>query len=156
MRTFSLSALAAGAALAAGVALGSAACAEPRHGHSIFGDLKYGPEFTHFDYADPDAPKGGRLVTIGTAGITTFDSFNGFILRGDPAQGLDLIFDTLMARALDEPDAMYALVAKSIDVAADKSSVQFELRSEAKFADGTPLMADDVCESFRLIKTEGH
>jgi microcin C transport system substrate-binding protein len=143
-------------ALTLGVALSMPAAAEPRHGMSIFGDLKYAPNFQHFDYVNAEAPKGGRLVTIGTAGITTFDSLNGFILKGDAAQGLDLIFDSLMARALDEPDAMYGLVAKSVDVAADKMTVGFELRPEAKFADGSSLTADDVCDTFRLLKTEGH
>ncbi len=85
----------------------------------------------------PSAPKGGRLVTIGTTGVTTFDSFNGFILKGDAAQGIDVIFDTLMVRAFDEPDAMYGLVAKMVDIADDKKSVSFELRPEAKFADGS-------------------
>jgi microcin C transport system substrate-binding protein len=139
----------------AAILCGSAA-AEPRHGASIFGDLKYGPEFSHLDYVNPDAPKGGRLTTIGTAGITTFDSFNGYILKGDAAQGIELIFDTLMVRAFDEPDAMYGLAAESIDVAPDRKSVSFALRPEAKFADGTALTAEDVCDTFRLIKTEGH
>jgi microcin C transport system substrate-binding protein len=143
-------------ALTLGVALSMPAAAEPRHGMSIFGDLKYAPDFQHFDYVNAEAPKGGRLVTIGTAGITTFDSLNGFILKGDAAQGLDLIFDSLMVRALDEPDAMYGLVAKSVDVAADKMTAGFELRPEAKFADGSSLTADDVCDTFRLLKTEGH
>ena len=134
----------------------ASAAAEPRHGLSIFGDLKYPPDFTHFEYVNPDAPKGGRLVTIGTSGLTTFDSFNGYILKGDAAQQIDLIFDTLMVRAFDEPDAKYGLVAKSADVAADGKSVTFELRREAKFADGTALTADDVCDTFRLLKTEGH
>jgi microcin C transport system substrate-binding protein len=145
-------------ALALGIAaiLCSSAVAEPRHGASIFGDLKYGPEFSHFDYVNTDAPKGGKLTTIGTAGITTFDSFNGYILKGDAAQGIELIFDTLMVRAFDEPDAMYGLVAKTIDIAPDSKSVSFALRPEAKFADGTALTAEDVCDTFRLIKTEGH
>ena len=145
-------------AVCAVAALLTAASAEAaaRHGASIFGDLKYQPDFPHFDYADPSAPKGGRLVTIGTTGVTTFDSFNGFILKGDAAQGLDVIFDTLMVRAYDEPDAMYGLVAKLVDVADDKKSVSFELRPEAKFADGSALTAEDVCDSFRLLKTEGH
>jgi microcin C transport system substrate-binding protein len=145
-------------ALALGLAaiLSSSAAAEPRHGASIFGDLKYGPEFSHFDYVNPDAPKGGKLTTIGTAGITTFDSFNGYILKGDAAQGIELIFDTLMVRAFDEPDAMYGLAARSIDIAPDRKSVTFALRPEAKFADGTALTAEDVCDTFRLIKTEGH
>jgi microcin C transport system substrate-binding protein len=143
-------------ALAIAAATATPAGAEPRYGLSVFGDLKYGPDFSHFDYADPQAPKGGRLVSIGTAGITTFDSFNGYILKGDAAQGLELIFDSLMSRAFDEPDAMYGLVAASVDVAADKKSVSFELRNEAKFADGTALTAEDVCDTFRLLKTEGH
>jgi microcin C transport system substrate-binding protein len=143
-------------AAVAGLLVCSSVQAEPKHGVSIFGDLKYAADFPHFDYADRNAPKGGRLVTIGTAGITTFDSFNGFILKGDAAQGIELIFDTLMARAFDEPDAMYGLVAKSVDVAQDKKAVTFELRPEAKFADASALTAEDVCDTFRLLKTEGH
>ena len=123
-------------ALALGLAaiLSSSAAAEPRHGASIFGDLKYGPEFSHFDYVNPDAPKGGKLTTIGTAGITTFDSFNGYILKGDAAQGIELIFDTLMVRAFDEPDAMYGLVAQSIDIASRQEERDFraEVRGEIR------------------------
>jgi microcin C transport system substrate-binding protein len=130
--------------------------AEPRHGLSIFGDLKYAPDFKNFDYVKPDAPKGGRLSTIGTGALTTFDSFNGFILKGDVAQGLGLIYDSLMARATDEPDSMYGLVAKSADVAADRMSVTFALRAEAKFADGSPLTADDVVFTFDTLKAKGH
>ncbi|HKQ95334.1 MAG TPA: ABC transporter substrate-binding protein, partial [Aestuariivirgaceae bacterium] len=126
------------------LASAASVAAEPRHGLSIFGDLKYPPDFTHFEYANPDAPKGGRLVTIGTSGLTTFDSFNGYILKGDAAQQIDLIFDTLMVRAFDEPDAMYGLVASTADLAADGSSVTFALRKEARFSDGSPLTAADV------------
>ena len=130
--------------------------AEPRHGLSIFGDLKYPADFKHFDYVNPDAPKGGTASQIGTAGLTTFDSFNSFILKGDAAQGMELVFDSLMARALDEPDAVYGLVAETADVAPDGLSVTFKLRSEAKFADGSPLTADDVVFSFETIKAKGH
>ncbi len=115
--------------------LSAAASAEPRHGLSIFGDLKYPADFRNFDYVNPDAPKGGRLVTVGTAAMLTFDSFNGYILKGDPAQGLGLTFDTLMVRAYDEPDALYGLVAKTAEVASDASNVVFELRPEARFSD---------------------
>src|SRR5690606_13826342 len=87
------------------------------HGLSAFGELKYGPDFQHFAYVNPDAPKGGRLSQIGVAARITFDSFNPFILRGDSAQGLELLFDSLMVRAADEPDAVYGLVAKSAAVA---------------------------------------
>jgi microcin C transport system substrate-binding protein len=118
----------------------------------VFGELKYPAHFAHFDYVNPDAPKGGRIALIGPTANNTFDSFNGFILRGDPAQGLDLLFDSLMARATDEPDAVYGLVAKTADLAGDGMSVGFELRPEARFADGTPLTAEDVCDSLRLLK----
>jgi len=130
--------------------------AEERHGLSIFGDLKYGPDFRHFDYVNPDAPKGGRVAQVGPGGTLTFDSFNQFILKGDRAQGLDLLYDTLMARALDEPDAVYGLVARSAEVAGDGMSVTFKLRPEAKFADGTPVTAEDVVFSFQSLKTKGH
>ncbi len=129
---------------------------EPRHGLSIFGDLKYPADFKHFDYVNPNAPKAGRLSTIGTAALTTFDSFNGFILKGDAAQGLGATYDSLMTRASDEPDSMYGLVASSVDVAADRSSVTFKLRPEARFSDGTQVTASDVVFTFETLKTKGH
>ncbi|MGI9462819.1 MAG: extracellular solute-binding protein, partial [Aestuariivirgaceae bacterium] len=136
--------------------LTAVASAAPRHGLSAFGDLKYGPDFQHFDYVNPDAPKGGRIVTLGTAGIITFDSLNGYILKGDAAQQLALLFDTLMVRANDEPDAVYGLVAETADLADDRMSVTFTLRPEARFADGSPLTAADVTNSFQLLKDKGH
>lgn len=129
--------------------------AEPSHGLSAFGDLKYPAGFKHFEYVNPDAPKGGRLSMIGTAGRITFNSFNGYILKGDAAQGLQFLFDTLMERAMDEPDAVYGLVAKSADVADDGRSVTFALRTGAKFSDGTPMTAEDVQVSFQLLKEKG-
>ena len=126
------------------------------HGLSAFGDLKYKPDFQHFEYVNPDAPKGGRLSQVGVAARITFDSFNPFILRGDSAQGLELLFDSLMVRAADEPDAVYGLLAKSATVAPDRRSVTFELRPEAKFADGSPVTAEDVAFSFDTLKTKGH
>ncbi len=144
------------AALLAFGLLSHVAAAEPRHGISAFGDLKYPPDFKHFDYVNPDAPKGGRLATRGTQAIDTFDSFNGYILKGNPAQNIDLLFDSLMVRANDEPDALYALVAKTADLARDKKSITFQLREEARFSDDTKLTAEDVCDTFRLLSTEGH
>ncbi len=126
------------------------------HGLSTFGDLKYQPGFAHFAYVNPNAPKGGRLSMIGPAGRTTFDSFNAFILRGDAAQGLELLFDTLMTRAADEPSSVYGLVARDATIAADKMSITFRLRPEAKFADGTPVTADDAVFSFDTLKAKGH
>ena len=128
--------------------------AEFRHGLSVFGDLKYAADFKHFEYVNPEAPKGGRVSQIGTAGRTTFDSFNTFILKGDSAQGLELLFDSLMTPALDEPDSVYGLVASAAEVAPDGRSVTFKLRPEARFADDTPVTADDVVFSFETIKAK--
>ncbi len=132
-----------------------AAEAEPSHGLSAFGDLKYPADFKHFDYVNPDAPKGGRLALIGTSARITFNSFNFYILKGDAAQGLPFLFDTLMVRAWDEPDAVYGLVAETADVAGDGLSVTFALRKEARFADGSPVTAEDVANSLTLLKEKG-
>jgi microcin C transport system substrate-binding protein len=143
---------------------GPAAANEQRHGLSSFGELKYPPDFRRFDYVNPNAPKGGRL----SIGVTdrTFDSFNGFILKGNPAEGLGimaesglqpgLLFDSLMTRALDEPDAVYGLIARSAEVAQDRKSATFHLRPEARFSDGSPVTAADVVASFNLLKNKGH
>jgi microcin C transport system substrate-binding protein len=128
----------------------------PRHGLSAFGDLKHPADFTHFPWVNPDAPKGGRLAMIGTAALTTFDSFNPFILKGDPAQGLGDLFDTLMTPSLDEPDAVYGLVAHSAELAPDRSSVTFRMRPEARFSDGSALTSADVVFSFDTLKHKGH
>lgn len=150
------------AILGLGLGLAVAAAALPAradgasHGLSTFGELKYPVDFAHFDYVKPDAPKGGRISTIGTLALTTFDSFNGFILKGDPAQGIGFVFDSLMTRALDEPDAVYGLVARSAAVAPDRLSVTFRLRPEAKFADSSALTAEDVAFSFKVLKEKGH
>src|SRR5262249_26972872 len=130
------------------IAASPAAAQNVRHGLSIFGELKYPPEFRHFDWVNPAAPKGGRLSTIGTIARTTFDSFNAFILKGDPAQGLDYLYDSLMTASQDEPDAVYGLVARGAEVAPDLASVTFYLRPEAAFADGAPVRAQDVVFTF--------
>ncbi len=129
---------------------------ERRHGLSTFGDLKYPADFKHFDYVNPDAPKGGRLSMIGTAGLITFNTLNAFILKGDPAQGVSYLFDSLMTQAQDEPGSMYGLIAESAELADDKRSVTFYLRPEAKFSDGSPVTAEDVVNSFTLLKEKGH
>ncbi|RMF09454.1 MAG: hypothetical protein D6773_01670, partial [Alphaproteobacteria bacterium] len=141
--------------LAAGGA-GATQAGEKRHGLSVFGDLKYPPDFKHFDYVNPDAPKGGRLSMIGSAGLITFNSLNGYILKGDPAQGIGLLFDQLMVRAADEPDAMYGLVAHAAQKADDGSSVTFYMRPEARFSDGTPVTAQDAVFSLEILKRDGH
>ena len=128
----------------------------PRHGLSAFGDLKYPADFKHFEWVNPDAPKGGRIAMIGTLAINTFDSFNAFILKGDAAQGLGLLFDSLMARNVDEPDAVYGLVAHSAELAPDRRSITFHMRPEARFADGSPLTSADVVFTFDILKQKGH
>jgi len=133
-----------------------AAASERRHGLSAFGDLAYPANFDHFAYTTPDAPKGGAFSLVGWGGVTTFNSLNNYILKGDAAQGLELLFDSLMIPATDEPDAVYGLVAESAEVADDRMSVTFHLRPEARFADGSPLTADDVVFSFDALKTKGH
>jgi microcin C transport system substrate-binding protein len=147
--------LASGAVLLA-LLLAPAAAAERKHGLSAFGDLAYPANFEHFAYSDPNAPKGGTFSLVGWGGVTTFNSLNNYILKGDAAQGLELLFDSLMTPAADEPDAVYGLVAESAEVADDGKSVTFYLRPEAKFADGTKVTADDVVFSFETLKTKGH
>ncbi|MES0810285.1 extracellular solute-binding protein [Roseibium sp. SCPC15] len=143
-------------ALAAGVA-----GAGPRHGLSVFGELKYGPDFTHFDYVNPEAPKGGRFVFTAPSWAynqnpQTFNSFNSFILKGDAPPRMELCFDTLMVRALDEPDAMYGLLAESVEISEDGNVYTFNLRPEARFHDGSKLTAEDVAFSLMLLKADGH
>lgn len=144
------------AALLSVASIGVLDAAERRHGLSTFGNLKYPADFPHFDYVNALAPKRGRLSMIGTAGLITFNSLNGFILKGDAAQGLGYLFDSLMTPAKDEPDSMYGLVAQSVELSDDHKSVTFFLRKQAKFSDGTPLTANDVVNSFRLLKEKGH
>ena len=130
--------------------------AADRHGLSAFDVLKYPADFKHFEWVNPDAPKGGRLALIGPVARTTFDNLNAFILKGDAAQGLDLLFDSLMTRSTDEPDAVYGLVAHSAELAPDRGAVTFRMRPEAKFADGTTITSADVAFSFDTLKTKGH
>ncbi len=110
------------------------------HGISAFGDLKYPPNFPHFDYVNVAAPKGGVFSTVPSTrafnqSFLTFNSLNAYVLKGDGAQGMGLTFDSLMARAGDEPDAMYGLVAKSVRISPDGLNYRFTLRKEARFHD---------------------
>ena len=123
------------------------------YGLSLFGDLKYGPGFPHFDYVNPDAPKGGtmRLASIGT----TFDNLNPYIVKGVAAIGIGQIFDTLATASEDEPATVYGLVAERIEVAPDKLSVLYTLRREARFHDGSPMTPDDAVWTFDTLRTKG-
>ena len=143
------------------LSLARAAEGARRHGMSIFGELKYPPDFAHFDYVNPQAPKGGTFSQIGpttayNASFYTFDTLNGYILKGNAPQGLHLLFDTLMARAFDEPDALYGLAAESVEISDDGNRLVFHLREGARFHDGTPLTAEDAAFSFMLLKEKGH
>ncbi len=126
---------------------------QPAHGASMYGELKYGPNFTHFDYTNPDAPKGG---TVTLPAIGTFDNLNQFILKGNNAAGLGLLFDTLTVGSLDEPFSEYGLIAESIEIPEDRSFVIFTLRPEARWQDGTPITVDDVIWTLDTLKTKGH
>ena len=127
--------------------------AEPRLGIAMHGEPLYPDDFTHFSYVNPDAPAGG---TIRYGAVGTFDSLNPFIVRGTPAIGLrDYVFESLMARSYDEPFSLYGLIAQSIDVPDDRSSVTFRLRPQAKFSDGTPVTVDDVIFSLNILRDKG-
>ncbi len=151
-----------GGALAAGFTKSAAAQEEPeRHGISAFGDLKYPPDFQHYDYINANAPKGGLFSQVGpnrqyNQNFLTFNSLNSFILKGDAAQGMETTFATLMVRAEDEPDAMYGLAARAVRTSADGLIYRFMIRPEAKFHDGTRLTAHDVAFSLNLLKEKGH
>src|SRR5260370_29352169 len=130
-------------------------------GLSVFGDLKYPADFHHFDYVNRAAPKGGFFSLIPSQrafnqSFQTFNSFNAYILKGEGAQGMDMTFATLMARANDEPDAMYGLAAKSVSISPDKLTYRFTMRPEARFHDGSNLTAHDVAFSLKTLKEEGH
>jgi microcin C transport system substrate-binding protein len=131
------------------------------HGLAIFGDLKYPAGFTHFEYLNPAAPKGGRMNFqppnwANNQSPTTFNTLNGFVLKGDAPPRIEMTFDTLMTRATDEPDAIYGLVAESVDVSDDLLTWMFHLSSAARFHDGSPLTADDAAFSLMLLKDKGH
>lgn len=128
--------------------------AGPRHGLSVFGDLKYRDGFSHFAYVNPDAPKGGRIKI---PGLDTFETVHPFILKGRKeilAEGL--LFDTLMARSFDEPDSYYGLVAQTVEQPADKTWVAFNIDPRAKFHDGTQITADDIVFTFNALTKDGH
>jgi microcin C transport system substrate-binding protein len=132
-----------------------------RHGVSAFGDLKYPPDFKHFDYVNPNAPKGGVFSHVGATrafnqNFLTFNSLNSFILRGDGALGMELTFASLMARAADEPDALYGLAARAVRICADGLTYRFLMRPGIKFHDGSPLTAHDVAFSLKILKDKGH
>ena len=123
------------------------------HGLSKYGDLKYDAQFEHFEYADPNAVKGGSVTLIS---LGTYDNVNPFILKGVSAAGTGGIYDSLVIQAEDEPFSVYGLLAESIEVPDDKRWVVFNLRKEARWHDGVALTAEDVVWTFDTIKADGH
>jgi microcin C transport system substrate-binding protein len=123
------------------------------HALAIHGAPKYASDFSHFDYTDPRALKGG---TVRFSAIGTFDTLNPFILKGVSAAGLSGLFDTLTYHSDDEAFSEYGLLAESIELSADRSWVSYTLRAEARFHDGTPVTAEDVIFSMNTLKTHGH
>ena len=136
------------------MAIGGKLLAEPSYGISMYGLPALPPDFVSLPYANPDAPKGGRIA-FGESG--SFDSMNPFILKGRAPAGLSaLTIETLMGRSYDEPFSLYGLLAESIETGPDREWVQFILRENATFSDGTPVTVDDVIYSFELLGTKGH
>ena len=130
---------------------------QPQHAIALHGTPKYGPDFKHLDYVNPDAPKGG---TLRSDVVGTFDSLNPFIVKGTPAAGLNYIrsgfvYESLMQNSWDEPFSLYGILAESIEVADDRSWVAFTLRPEARWQDGKPITAEDVVWTFNTLTGPG-
>lgn len=124
------------------------------HALTLYGEApKYPADFRHFDYVNPDAPKGG---TLRLSGLNGFDSLNPFIPKGNAADHIGLIYDTLTYHSPDEPFTEYGLLAERIERDPDNLFVRFQLRPEARFHDGQPVTAEDVAHTFELLTTQGH
>ena len=154
-------ALGAAAALLPGAAFAAAPTGTRLHGLSAFGDLKYPADFKQFDYVNAEAPKGGTFIFsppnwVFNQNPLTFNTLNTFVAKGDAPPRMEMCFDSLMASALDEPDALYGLLAESVTISDDRNTVEFSLRPEARFHDGSPVTAQDVAYSFTQFKKDGH
>ena len=129
--------------------------AMPAHGIAMHGETKYPAGFSHFDYVNPDAPKGGTLKMAVVA--NGFDSFNPFDIRGVAAAGISTyLYDTLLESSDDEPFSAYGLIAESLETPEDRSYVVFNIREQARFHDGEAITAEDVKFSFDTLTTKGH
>jgi peptide/nickel transport system substrate-binding protein len=144
----------AGAALAVALAFGATqGAAEPRHAIAMYGEPALPPDFVALPHANPEAPKGGRIV-FGESG--SFDSLNPFIVSGQAASGISLLtVETLMGRNYDEPFTLYGLLAESISTDEARSYAEFTLREGARFSDGTPVTPEDVLWSMEKLGTDG-
>ncbi|MDO9438926.1 extracellular solute-binding protein [Hydrogenophaga sp.] len=144
------------AVLCAAVALAvSSSAAWAAHGYSLWGPLKYPEGFTHFDYVNPTAPKGGEIRLVSNQRVSTFDKYNPFTMRGSaPAYVAELMFDTLLSVALDENGSGYGLLAQDAALADDGLSITFRLRDTARFHNGDPVLAADVKHSYDTLMGE--
>lgn len=132
------------------LALGQAAWAA--HAYAQFGDVRYAQGFSHFSYVNPDAPKGGEIRLVPPIAVTNFDKFNPFTLKGTPPAGmLDLVFESLLTGNLEEPSTGYGLLAEDVEVPPDRMSATFRIRPQARFSDGSPVLAADVVHSFNTL-----
>ena len=113
---------------------------------------KYGPDFKHLDYVNPNAPKGGFLHRHA---IGSFDTFNPYTIKGSPSSGIGLVYETLMSSPMDDISTEYGLIAESVEVPDDLSYVIYNLRPAARFHDGTAITADDVIWTFDTLKKDG-
>jgi microcin C transport system substrate-binding protein len=148
-------AIAGPAALVYALACALASDAWAAHAYAQFGDIKYPAGFSHFEWANPDAPKGGNIELVPPLRITNFDKYNPFTLKGTAPPGLSsLLFETLLTGTMDEPTTGYGLLAEDITVASDKLSVTFRLNPAARFHDGSPVMAADVKHSFDTLMSK--
>lgn len=135
------------------VTLLSVNSASAEHAVAMHGDVKYPSDFKHFDYVNPNAPKGGEIKL---AGIGTFDSLNPFILKGITPLGIGNLFDTLTVNSHDEAFSQYGLIAESMEMPKDRSWIIFTLRKQARFHDGSPITPADVVFSMNILKEKGH
>jgi len=131
------------------VAAAASETLKKRHALSLIGEPRYGPQFKHFGWVNPNAPKGGR---VRLAGFGTFDSLNPYSIKGNAARTVPLIYDRLMASSLDEPTVSYGLVAEWVAYPDDVSSATFQLRSGARFHDGKPITPEDVIFTLEALK----
>jgi peptide/nickel transport system substrate-binding protein len=135
------------------LALTASAAAEPQHAIAMHGRPLYPADFSHFRYANPDAPKGGRL-TLGLLG--TFDSLNPLAVRGTAVQQIrNFVIESLLARGQDEPFTLYGLLAETVETDDARSYVAFNLNPRARFSDGKPVTAEDVVFSWQLLRDKG-
>ena len=133
----------------------SAPAAWAAHAYAQFGDIKYPPGFAHFDYVNPNAPKGGSFSLVPPLRISNFDKYNPYTLRGTSAPGLSqMMFETLLTGTFDEPTTAYGLLAEDVKVSPDLRTVTFRLNAKARFNNGDPVLALDVKHSFDTLAGE--